>query len=115
MMKRLAILVAPFRGRSAEDVEEIDEAKIILLEAGLLPMFLPDTLAAVLDDDVDEQRSMAVGASAFWCKTMAKIPHAQVVVVGNRMTQGMRSDVAAWLDAGGPAPMNISDLCTDRE
>ncbi|HEU03186.1 MAG TPA: hypothetical protein ENH89_23310 [Aurantimonas coralicida] len=90
-------------------------AKSELLKRGWLPIFLPDTLVDVLDDDDDEQRVLAVAASSFFCRTMADFPDAEMVVVGLHMTVGMRSDVASWLDAGGPAPRNIADVIFNGE
>lgn len=114
-MRKLAILVAPFRDRDEHDIEELNDAKLKLLLRGWLPIFLPDTLKDILDDHEDDQRTVSVNASAYWCSTMAKDPDAEMIVVGSGMTEGMQSDVQAWLDAGGPAPRNIADLGEEEE
>ena len=107
---KLAVLIAPFHNRTKEDERDLYDAKLKLLLRGWLPIFLPDTLSVVLDDDDPRERETALRASAFFCRVLAELPDAEAVVVGNVMTEGMRSDVTAWLDAGGPAPMNFDEL-----
>lgn len=115
MIRKMAILVAPYRDRTEEDIEELNEAKLRLLLLGWLPIFIPDTLADVLDDHDDDQRTVALAASTYWCRMMAELPDAEMFVVGENMTEGMRSDCQAWLDAGGPAPKNIAELGEEED
>lgn len=114
-MHKMAVLIAPYRDRTDEDVADLGEAKLQLLLMGWLPIFLPDTLGSVLDDHDDEQRTVAINASAYFCSVLALHSEAEAIVVGRVMTEGMTSDVRSWLDAGGPAPINIADLARLEE
>ena len=106
----MALLVAPFRNRNEDDIEELNEAKIGLLAHGIVPFFLPDTLCDVIDDHKPLQREAVIEASTKWCAFHAKNPDVIMVVVGEGMSEGMRLDVEAWLNAGGPAPRNIAEV-----
>lgn len=107
---RIALLVAPFKDRTGQDVIDLYDAKRNLLQRGWLPIFLPDTLAEVLDDEKPDERVRALEASSFFCAVLAASPDCEMIVVGEEMTEGMREDVTAWLNAGGPAPVNIEQL-----
>lgn len=104
------MLVAPFKDRSKEEERDLFDSKLELLKRGWLPIFLPDTTAGVLNDHDTAERVVALSVSAFFCKILAEVPEVEMVVVGDRMSEGMHSDVRAWLDAGGPAPMNFDEL-----
>ena len=112
---KIAVLIAPFRNRTKEDERDLYDAKLQLLLRGWLPIFLPDTLDGVLKDEDERERRVALDVSGFFCRVMAEVPVVEAVVVGKIMSEGMRSDVTAWLDAGGPAPMNFDELvATER-
>jgi hypothetical protein len=101
----LAVLVAPFRHRTADDVALLNKAKHALLATGCVPVFLPDTLRDVLDDHAPTQRDVALDASRAWVTMAAKMPGAILVVVGSSMSEGMRVDLDAWRAVSGHGPV----------
>lgn len=114
-MKKLAVLIAPFRDRTPEDVKRLVSAKVKLLKHGWLPVFLPDTLCDVLSDDDAEQRETALECSSYFVGLLAEHPEAVAVVVGPTMSEGMISDVQTWLACGGKPPVNIRNLLQKME
>jgi len=114
-MMKLAILVAPYMTRTKREERELYDAKRELLSIGWLPVFLPDTLGDVLDDHKTPDRLRGLAASEFFCRTLAGYPDVEMVVVGDRMTEGMKGDVTAWLNAGGPAPANVVEITKEED
>lgn len=98
--RRIAILVAPFRDRTQGDERELAETKAALLQLGFVPIFLPDTLRDVLDDWDTDRREMALACSADFVQACARLKESVIVQVGERITEGMRSDIKAWREAG---------------
>ena len=114
-MEKLAVLIAPWRDRTPEDVKRLASAKVKLLQHGWLPIFLPDTLGDVLDDSDDEQRLQGLECSAYFVGLLAEHPEAVAVVVGPTMSEGMIADVQTWLTCGGKPPVNIRNLLQKME
>ena len=104
----LALLVAPFRDRTPEEAAELERAKETLLGRGFAPLFLPDTLAAVLSDDEPRGRLLALECSSSWSSALARVEGARAFVVGGRLTRGMELDLFAWREAGGGHPEELA-------
>ena len=105
MIRRIALLCAPFRTRTPEEAAELERVKARLVVRGWVPIFLPDTLAGVLDDEDETERRVALSCSESFVARMARVEGVSLVVVGERMTEGMQGEASAWLDAGGSAPL----------
>lgn len=97
----IAVLVAPYRRRTTEDVELLLAAKRWLVSRlGIAPVFLPDALAGVLDDESPNERSEALRLSREFVRAMARNPECILVVAADRWSEGCDLDVAEWIGAG---------------
>lgn len=106
---RVALLIAPFRDRTEKDIFLLKAAKARLVDAGIVPVFLPDTLREVLSDSITDQRTVALSLSETWLGTLAMAPGVRAVQVGDRVTDGMRTDIAAWRRMGGPLVLAVDE------
>lgn len=98
---RMAVMVAPFRRRTEHDRRLLVIAQRLLLERfGIVPIFLPDTLRSVVDDEEPEERTQALEASGRFVRSMAAHPAAVMVVAADRWSEGCERDVLDWIAAG---------------
>lgn len=109
-MTKLALLIAPFRNRTKVDEASLRGIKLKLANEGWVPLFLPDTLCDVFDDEDPKDRALVLTLSRVFVSTLAQLAHCEAFVVeplGGGLTQGMRQDVAAWTDAGRDYPRTL--------
>ena len=109
----VAVMCAPFRRRTNEDAALLLTAKRWLVERGTLPLFLPDTLTGVLDDESPREREATLGMSEAFVRHVAGIEGSAMIVAADRVTEGMERDIAAWLDACGRDPLHFWSLVDD--
>lgn len=104
----LVLLVAPWATRTPAEDEDRRRVARDLARDGLLPVFAPLLLDGLLSDAVPEQRRAALERSAALARTVAASGGA-CVVVGERRTEGMLLDLAAWRSvAGAPEPVVVA-------
>lgn len=94
---RLFVLCAPVRFATPAQLRERDEVKRRIIAAGGCPVFLPDSLRGFVDDEIPAQRDAALRASFAFVQAIARTPSAQMVIVGNTVSEGMQLDIQAWL------------------
>lgn len=95
----LVLLLAPFRSRSREEAEDLVRAKGVALMRGYVPIFAPDLLHDVLDDEDPAERRVALWASGVLALALSRAAGAagvRLCRVGERATEGMCSDWRAW-------------------
>jgi len=111
----VAVLVAPYRRRTAEDTALLLAAKQWLVSRlGIAPVFFPDTLAGVLDDESPNERAEALRLSREFVRVMARNPECILVVAADRWTEGCDLDVAEWIGAGRE-PVHFWQLVSEVE
>lgn len=102
MSRSVAVLIAPFRYRTARDVVSLNEAKRHLLSLGWCPIFLPDALEDILDDHTPEERAVALDCSSGFLQAMCWCPSTRFFLVQSErgVTPGMKHDVDLLTFAG---------------
>lgn len=97
----LAVMVAPFMRRTEHDRRLLVIAQRLLLERfGIVPVYLPDTLRAVVDDEEPGERARALAASRRFVLSMAARSDAVMVVAADRWSEGCERDLLDWIGAG---------------
>lgn len=115
MISRVALVCAPWRDRTEDEAQDTLEAKLWLLKRGWCPVFLPESLQSVLDDAVADERATALQCSLALCRALATAPGAVMVVVCERVTEGMSLDQEAWVRAGGGPPVPFKLLVNTED
>ena len=89
-MRRLLYVCAPWRERTAESMAEVHATIAAALEQGFAPIFAPFLFPA-LDDSIPAQRE-----AAFECDLAILERCDALVLVGARVSEGMRRELNAW-------------------
>lgn len=111
----IAVLVAPYRRRTDTDKALLLAAKRWLVgRLGIAPVFFPDTLAGVLDDESPNERAEALRLSREFVRSMAGNRECILVVAAERWTEGCDMDVAEWI-AAGREPVHFWQLVGEVE
>lgn len=101
---KLAVLIAPYATATEDELATLSLVQTELLGEGIVPIFAPDVLRSVLDDDVPEERAVGLRASQTIVRWVAA-SGGEAHVIGDRVTEGMRLDLAAWREATSRAPL----------
>lgn len=95
---KLAVLISPFATATEDEMRKLRKAQFNLACAGVVAIFLPDTLRHVLDDDVPVDRAFALRGAEMLVTTIAAAG-GEAHQVGTRITEGMQLELAAWSKA----------------
>jgi len=117
MSKGVVILVAPVATASPIERAAVDSALLRCLQAHWTPLALWRCLGGVLSDSDPRERARALEASRAMIATLAESharawdcdearwsgppsTHIRLLVVGDRITEGMAIDLDAWAEFG---------------
>lgn len=100
----LVLLIAPHRYASDADRICLQSVKRMVADSGRVPLFLPDALEGILDDEHPDERPLALVLSRLFVTTLAQLPEVECWQVGDRITEGMAIDLQAWQDAEREEP-----------
>ena len=91
----VAVLIAPFATATQQEQESVRRVQRVLIGLGRIPVWFPDVLCPLLNDDDPEERAVALRASEEFVRFVAA-GGGEAHVVGDRVTEGMDLDLKAW-------------------
>lgn len=91
MTRPLLYVCAPFRTRTLDEARATHDAIALALRLGWAPIFGPLLLRDFLSDANEDERAMAIE-----CDTTILAACTAFLVVGERVTEGMRHEMKAW-------------------
>ena len=91
----IAVVIAPFATATTGEQAAIRRVQTALIRTGRVPVFFPDVLTPLLNDGDQEEREVALRASEEFVRFVAA-GGGEAHMVGDRITEGMKRDVAAW-------------------
>lgn len=99
----VAVLIAPFATATREEQAAVRRVQRALLASGRIPVWFPDVMTPLLNDNDPEEREFAIRASEAFVRFVAGCG-GEAHLVGDRMTAGMVRDLRAWSEATSRAP-----------
>ena len=94
----VAVLIAPFATATQQEQEAVRRVQRVLIGLGRIPVWFPDVLCPLLNDDDPEERAVALRASEAFVRFVAA-GGGEAHVIGDRVTEGMARDLKAWEEA----------------
>lgn len=107
MNRPIALVIAPFKTATPDEIAQRDRAIRELLDLGWCPIFLPYALQGALDDHDPAQRDSALQCSDAFVRLCARDPMCQAFLVGHRMTEGVQKDIDTWVIMRGRYPARL--------